>query len=267
MAACHIFQKAGGRMNNQIVRNGVIGVAAIAALGLLVAVVAGWGPTTNVTVQSPGVGEQTGIAVTGQGRVSVRPDVARVTIGVETRAATVAEAREEAAQAMEAVRAAILDEGVAERDLRTRGFQIHPDYSYPDRQSPQIVGYVVSNFLEVTIRDIDNTSAVIDNAVLAGGDPVRVHGIQFTVDDPEEHLAQARRDAVDQARTRAEVLASAGGVTLGPVRSISESTGGVSAPPMMERAFQEDAADTPTPVEPGEQELTITVAVVFDIDS
>ncbi len=253
-------------MNSQMVRNGIIGAAVVAALGVLVALVAGWGPTTHVTVQNPGVGEQTGIAVTGQGRVFVRPDIAVLNVGIETRASTVADAREEAAEAMEAVRAAILGEGVAESDLKTRRFHIYPDYSYADRQAPQIVGYVVNNSLEVTIRNIDDTSAIIDSAVVAGGDAARVHGIRFTVDDPEEHLGQARRDAVQQARQRAEVLATAGGITVSGVRSISESTSGFSAPPSPERAFQDDAAQSPTPIEPGEEELVITVAVVFDID-
>jgi uncharacterized protein len=254
-------------MNSSTLRTGIIGAAAIAALSLLVVVVAGWGPTNQITVQNPGVGEQTGIAVTGQGKVSVRPDIARVSIGIETRAATVAEAREEAAQAMNAVRDAILGEGVAERDIQTRGLHIYPDYDYSDRQTPRITGYVVNNHIEVTIRDIDNTSAIIDNAIVAGGDAARMHGISFTVDNPEEHLSAAREAAVQQARQRASVLATAGGVTLGSVRSISEATGGFHAPPMpgMDRSFQEDFAGAPTPIEPGEQELVITVAVVFDI--
>jgi uncharacterized protein YggE len=235
--------------------------AAIAAVALFALGAAACTPTTQVTVAGPA--EQTGISVTGEGTVSVRPDIARINLGVEVTAPTVAEARAGAADAMDAVQAALSANGVARDDVRTQYFNIYPQYVYPpDTGQPRITGFTVSNQVVVTVRNIDTSSDVLDAAIEAGGDAVRVNGISFTVDNPEQYLTQAREQAIANARSRAEVLANAAGVTLGTARTINESTTSFDGPyPAFERA-----AGAPTPVSPGEQELRVIVSVVFNID-
>ncbi|MGE3960985.1 MAG: SIMPL domain-containing protein [Dehalococcoidia bacterium] len=236
----------------------VAGAGAILALGVACT------PTTEVTVAGEGTATQ-GIAVSGTGTVSVRPDIALVNLGIEVTADTVADARGQAADAMAAMQDAMEGEGVAEADIQTQYFNIYPMYQYSENSAPQIVGYTVSNVVQVKVRNLDSVSAVLDGAIDAGGDSVRVNGISFTVEDPEEYLGDARREAVDNARMHAEVLAEAAGVELGAPISINEFTsfdGGYY--PAADRA--EGGMGGATPVNPGEQELRVNVSVVFGIE-
>ena len=129
---------------------------------------------------------------------------------------------------------------------------------------PRISGFTVTNQLVVTIRDIDSTSQVLDAAIDAGGDAARVNNVAFAVDEPEQYLDSAREDAMIDARQHAEELSTLAGVELGGVRSISESSGSAFAP----RAFEDSAlraASAPTPLSPGESELSLSVSIVYDI--
>ena len=235
------------------------GALAAAALGTIACT-----PKTEVTVAGPA--QQSGIAVTGSANVSVKPDVARLNLGVEVTDTTVAGARSHAADAMTKVQTALKAKGVQEKDIRTQSLNITPQYTQsPDRTVPPAIrGYLVSNVLQVTVRNIDSASEVLDAAVAAGGNTVRVNGISFTVDQPEQFLSQAREEAVKNARARAEVLAKAAGVTLGAARSVTESGNGGPVP--LDRAVAAPAvANAPTPVNPGEQQIQLTVSVVYDI--
>jgi uncharacterized protein YggE len=157
------------------------------------------------------------------------------------------------------------EEGVAEEDIQTQFFNIYPQYNYAEGAAPTITGYVVSNQVQVKVRDLDTVSEVLDAAIAAGGDAVRVNGISFTVEDPESFLSDARREAVADARAKAEVLAEAAGVELGDAISINESTnfGGDIYYPAAD--VRQEAMGGATPVNPGEQELHVNVAVVFSI--
>jgi uncharacterized protein YggE len=239
------------------------GIVAVVALLIIALVAVINEPAAQVTLSGQ---QQTGISVSGSGRVSVMPDIARIDVGIEVTGETVAEARGEAADAMDAVMEALKDNGIDEADIKTRFFNIYPQYSYRDEEAPEIVGFTVNNQVTVTVREIDNASEVLDAAIEAGGDAVRVNGISFTVDEPEEFLDQARADAIADARSRAETLADAAGVDLGSVRSISESTSFVGDQrfAVPEAAF--DSAGGATSISPGEQELSVSVSVVFDVN-
>jgi len=237
----------------------VVGAAAVLLLGVACT------PTTQVTVAGGDGQSNFGISVTGEGRVTVAPDMGVLNLGIEVSAPTVAEARGAAADAMDAMQTAMTGLGVEARDISTQYFNIYPQYSYAEGRTPEITGFTVSNQVSVKVRNIDNVSAVLDAAIEAGGNAVRVNGISFTVENPEQHLADARRDAVENARAHAEVLATAAGVTLGAPLSINESFGGY--PPyygVPERAF-DGGMGGGTPVNPGEQELSISVSVLFSI--
>lgn len=238
--------------------------AAVATIVGAVALVAvGCTPETQVTV-SPN--EATGISVAGVGRVNVVPDIALLNLGVEVTRPTVAEARGEAASAMDAVEASLIENGVAEADIQTMFFNIYPQYFYSENEPPRITGFVVSNQVEVKVRNIDTVTTVLDSAIDAGGDNVRVNNISFTVDQPEQYLDQAREQAVNDARTRAEQLATLAGVELGNIRAISESFGGGIQPPipMMERSVAQTGGSDSS-LNPGETRITLTVSVTFNV--
>lgn len=234
------------------------------ALGATALVALGVACTPETTVNLPSGENPTGITVTGQGKVSVKPDIALVNVGVEVTAPTVAEARDQAAQAMQALQDAVKGLGVSEADIRTQYFNIYPQYVYRENEAPRIVAFTVNNQVELKVRNIDSASQVLDAAIAAGGDAVRVNGISFTVEDPEQHLADARKEAISNARERAEVLAQAAGVTLGKARSISESSSG-GGPEFYPTLRDAAMGGAPSPVNAGEQQLTLTVYVVFDI--
>ncbi|MDP6604799.1 MAG: SIMPL domain-containing protein [Dehalococcoidia bacterium] len=220
---------------------------------------------TEITVSQP---SQSGISVSGSGSVTVVPDIAVITIGVEVTAPNVAAARSEAAASMGAVLASFEANAVPSADIRTLSFSIQPQYLYQRDEQPEITGYTVTNRVSVKVRDLDTVSDVLDDAAEAGGDAVRINNISFTVDNPEQFEAEAREAAVADAQARAETLATLAGVTLGKVRSISES--GVSMP-FAERSFgggvmQAAAAAPPSPISPGETEISLSVFVEYEIE-
>jgi uncharacterized protein len=209
------------------------------------------------------------IAVTGEGEAAVAPDMAIVTLTVLRDGETAREALDESNAAMDEVLAAMREEGVAERDLQTSGFGINPRYVYPDGdgepREPRIAGYEVSNTLTVRLRDLDRLGAVLDSSVTLG---VNQGGnIVFTNDDPTETLAEARRDAVADARARAETLSEAAGVSLGRVLRIDETTRRPEPIPMarmeMARAM---AADAAVPVAAGENTYRISVTISWELE-
>jgi len=210
---------------------------------------------------------QTGISVSGSGRVSVAPDIALITLGVEATAPSVAAARSAAATAMKAVRDSLEHNRVHTDDIQTRTFSIQPQYQYRRDEKPQITGYTVTNRVSVKLRDLDSVSDVLDDATKAGGDAVRIDGITFTVEDPKEYEGKAREAAVEDAHERAQELAALAGVRLGRVLSISES--GASIPLVgksAERMALQSAAAPPTPISPGETEISLSVFVVYTIE-
>ena len=218
---------------------------------------------------------QSGIWVSGIGTVTVAPDLAVLTVGVEARAGTVQEALAEAAGAMTNIVSALEGEGVEAQDIQTRSFSINPQYTWRERTDDEggryservLTGYTVNNRATVRLRDLDRVGEMVDLVASAGGDLTRIEGVSFTVQDPEPHRAEAREAAVEQARAKAEQFARDAGVILGQVVLVSEGGGTVPAP----RAFAEFAAfglataDATTPISEGELEIRATVQMVFAI--
>ncbi|MBI2172313.1 MAG: SIMPL domain-containing protein [Chloroflexi bacterium] len=213
---------------------------------------------------------QTGIWVGGSGRVVITPDLATLSLGVESRSKTVEQARAEAAQAMSAVMDVLKKNGIADKDIRTEYFNIQPEYVWNDFSKRQeITGYRVSNSLSVKSRNLDGVGALIDAVSLAGGDLVRINGISFSAEHPETYAGQAREAAVKDAMAKAQQFATLTGVKLGKLVYISETGGNVPvyqdyAKGMI--AAAEAGALPPTPISPGETEVTITVQAVFGIE-
>lgn len=204
-----------------------------------------------------------GIQVTGEGKADARPDVARFSIGVEARAASVADARQQGASAMQRVLEALRGEGLGDDDLQTSQLSIQPEYEHTER-GRNLLGYVARNMVDAKVTDLERLSSAIDAATRAGGDDVRMHGIRFEVSDPSTVRAEARAEAMEQARATAEQLARLAGVALGEPVAIQEQTdhGGGPRPMMMEMR----AADaSSTPVEPGVTEVTVRLNVRWSI--
>jgi uncharacterized protein YggE len=210
--------------------------------------------------------QQTGIWVSGEGKVSVTPDIATLSLGIEAQAATVAEAQEQAAAAMSAVMAALADNGVADKDIQTRYLSIYQVTRWDDNKSEEIViGYRVTNMVTAKIRDVEQAGPIVDAVAAAGGDYTRINNISFSVDDPTPYYEQARQKAMDDARAKAEQLADLAGVSLGKPTYISE--GSVSPPVIYRDAGMAipAPAESTTPISPGEIELTLNTQVAYAI--
>jgi len=243
------------------------GVAAV----LLVAVLAAAGcesitPTTP-QINFPGT-QQTGIWVSGRGEVQATPDLAVINLGVQAQAQSVAEAQDMASQAMQDVMAALEANGIADRDIRTTGYHIWQQTRWdPDNQEEVVTGYQVSNNIEVKVRDVARAGEVIDAAVQAGGDFIRVSGIQLEVENPAEYLAEARASAMADAQEKAEQLAELAGVNLGEPTFITE---GSQVPVVYpQRGYMVEAAEAASgapPISAGETTIVTTVQVIYDID-
>lgn len=241
-------------------RTRLLAVAA-GALAVVVIVSACSGNTANERGDSVPA-----ISVNGMGEVRAEPDLATVSTGVEVRAGTVAEARAGAADAAEAVIAALLGQGVDERDIRTVNFFVRPVYDYSD-DTPRVTGYVVSNTVRVTVRDVEIIGELIDAVAVAGGDAVRFDGISFDHEDTGPLAQTARELAIADARARAEQLAELTGVTLGEVISVVETSFGAPlvGAPQSERAAM-DMAATATSIQLGTSSVIVTVHVTWAIE-
>lgn len=200
------------------------------------------------------------ISVTGRGQASGAPDMAVISLGVQTEgedaAGTLAANNEKQAAVLAALKAA----GVEARDLQTSGLSLNQRMSYPDGQAPQLVGYSASNMVTVRVRDLEALGAVLDQAITAGA--TNLANLEFQREDDAALMDEAREAAVTDAIHRATLYAAAAGVTLGPVLSISETPAQVPQRPVPVMARM--AADAQSvPVEAGELGLTVEITVEF----
>ncbi|HEX9975611.1 MAG TPA: SIMPL domain-containing protein [Dehalococcoidales bacterium] len=219
----------------------------------------------NLSVSLTGSSQQTGIWVSGTGEVTVTPDVAILTLGVEAQEKTVKEAQSEAASAMAAVVAALKTNGVADKDIQTQWYSISPVTKWVEETNEQITtGYSVTNMVTVKIRDISKAGTIIDAVAEAGGDLTRINSINFTVDDPTAYYNQAREQAMQDAKDKAEQMATLAGVTLGKPTYISESSSYIPTPYYLKDYAEGSSASTP--ISAGELDITLTVQVGYAIE-
>jgi uncharacterized protein YggE len=228
-----------------------------------------------------------GVTVTGSGKASGKPDVARTTIGVETRAASAEEAVVDVNARMARVVVALKQAGVAEADLRTStvslNFERNPEPPRPVEPAPSAATkmaptaapsapvapvaaagyYVATNNVEVTVRDLNRAGQVLSAATSAGAN--QMYGIRFEVEDPSALLAVARQKAVEDARARAAKLAQLAGVELGKAISITEQDSG-SPGPMPAFAMMRSDSVQSAPVERGELTYSTSVQIVYELD-
>jgi uncharacterized protein len=233
------------------------------AIGALVAGVVGsaLAPRSALAVD-PTAPKEHMITVGGTGRVIIAPDVADLRLGVAITKPTVKEARNLAAAQMTAVIAALKKLGIADKDIQTSGLSLQPNYTYPTSGTPRLTGYTMSNGVSVTIRDLEKLGDAIDGGLAAGA--TTLDGVWFRVDDPSGAQRQAREQAVADARAKAGTLASAAGVTITGVASISEVSAPGPQPMFYEGArLQALAPDAGTPIQVGTNEVVVTVTVEY----
>jgi len=238
------------------------------SLALVLAIVglAGCSPGNTVPIEIEGLNinnQQEGIWVSGRGEVTVTPDIATLRLGVEVQAVSVAIAQSQATEAMDKVMAALTANDVAEKDIQTQHFSIYPVTKWDkDDEEQVIVGYRVTNTVSAKIRELDKAGTIIDAVAAAGGDFIRINGIDFSVDDPSAYYEEARAKAMADAKIKAGQLAELADAKLGKATYISESS---QVPPPIYRqdVYEEAAIAVETPISPGEMEISLTVQVAY----
>lgn len=201
------------------------------------------------------------ITVTGEGRVEAVPDIATITLGVTAEGQTGAEAM----AANTAAQTRVLDQlraaGLDDRDIQTSGLSLNPNWDYSASGGRgQITGYTAANMVTVRVRDLSRLGEILDAAIGEGANTL--NGVDFGLSDPAPAMTEARKRAVAEARAVAETLASAAGVELGRILSISER-GGYGGPQPMFRA--EPVVAEAVPVAAGEVSTVTSVTIVWEI--
>jgi uncharacterized protein YggE len=202
----------------------------------------------------------------GVGTISVKPDLVKLTLGVETRAKKVKPAQSEAAKAMSSIINILEKAGLAEKDIQTRYFDITDEYEYQSSKRV-FIGYRVSNSVTAKIRDLDNVGGIIDAVVGAGGDATRVNNITFTVEELGPYQSQARELAVADAIAKAEQFATLAGVKRGNLVFITENGGSTHVSQSIgARVYSYAEESIATPISVGGLEVEVTVQAIFDIE-
>ena len=201
------------------------------------------------------------IVVSGTGRVAVQPDVADLRLGVTVAKPTVEAARGEAAATMDAILRAVDGAGVARADVRTAMLSVQPRYDYRDGRAAVLTGYEIANVVEVSVRDLSALGDVIDATLTAGA--TSMDALSFRLADPRPAEREARRQAMAEARSRADFLAEAAGVTVQGVSDIVEGQPVRPPGPVAKAQRMALAADAGTPVEAGTLEVAVTVSVTY----
>lgn len=212
----------------------------------------------------PGFMRPATLGVQGEARAYIAPDLATVSLGVTTQAETAAQAMSDNAARQGAIIEALRAQGIAAEDLQTRGLNLSPlqDYSR-EGQPPRITGYQAQNIVTARVRDIAQLGTMLDALVEAGATDVQ--GISFSREDASAAEDQARTDAVAEARRRAEVMALAAGMQLGPLRSLSDASRIDSPRPMGMMAARASADAQSTPIEAGQLTITATVEAIWTL--
>ncbi len=242
----------------------VLASLALVACGVISAQAGDGAPLSRPAAQVSGADNTRVLSVVGSGSVSLRPDLAYVSIGVRSEDPDAKAAVEANNSQTEAVIDALLNFGVAQDDLQTINFNIYSfeDFNQAFEERPPM-RYSVENTVYVTVRDIDTLGDLLSAAIDAGAN--NIWGIQFDVADRSESLSEARALAVANANDKAAELAGLAGVELGQILSISTSGGGFPIPFGVGGggfAAEEAAA---VPVSPGQINVAVDVNIVFEI--
>jgi len=225
----------------------------------LAAIVAAAPALADVTT-TPIAGTELDVSATGTS--TRRPDIAIISAGVVTQASKAGDAMAANAKAMTATIAALKRAGVADRDIQTQSINLQPQYRYGDNQPPVLTGYQANNRVSVKLHDLAGAGGVIDALVAAGAN--QIDGPSLSVDHPEAALDEARAKALATARARAELYAKSAGLSVRRIVRISENDG--VPPPVRPMAMMASKRADATPLEAGEQELTVNLSVVFELN-
>ena len=245
--------------------------AVLATIGgsavLLALVLAARGPAVAATLPSviaPNTGMSQGILTVGDATVKVKPDVALLGMGATAQADTAERAQALVAQRIDKILAQAKALGFADKDVKTVGYNISPQYAYDQGKAPRIPGYQAMQMLQLTLRQVDQAGTALDK--LVQNDGATNASVTFSLDDPKAAQAEARKLAITDARSKADAMAQTAGVRVGRILAISD----LSAQPIPYARLDQGQAPIAAPapasqVPTGELQVVVHVQVQFEI--
>ncbi len=263
------FEKITGDFGIRIAIIGTLAVLGLFLLAQTVAVVQNLGRSEYSATET--------ITVFGSGKANVAPDVARITFSVQNSSETVSEAQTETTKQANATIDYARSQGIEDKDIKTLSYNVYPKYEYqrpcsngalcPEYYSntPRIVGYQVSQTIQLTVRDLDSTGTILGG--IGALEVQNISGPNLTLDDPTAGYNVARADAIAEAKIQARTLAKQLGVRLGGIVSFSESKGnnGYYARKLsLESSYDGESVATPE-IPTGENEYSANVSITYEI--
>lgn len=249
---------------NTLMRAGALGLTLAAAATVAPAALA---QTASVpaTPAADSMFRATTLNLSAMGEVDVAPDMATITLGVQTEAATAQEAMRANAQKMSQVMAALNRAGIEGRDIQTSNLNLNAQYDYPQNESPRLRGYQASNQVTVKVRDLQRLGAAVDATVNAGAN--QIHSINFGLNDSTAAENAARQAAVRNLQSKAQLYAQATGHRVGRLVTLSEGTSYSQPPPPMPYAMmaRAEAKDVSTPVSGGEMTVRVDITGLYEL--
>lgn len=224
-----------------------------------------FGPKIPLSITTQEKGQP--LIVEGTGKITVTPDIAKVTVGITENGQILKNVQDEVNKKSKTLTDALKKLGIDEKDIKTTSYNVYPQYDYTTPNS-RITGYQISTSYQVTIKDFDKINDVLVAATAAGANTTG--GIAFEVNDEtkNEKLQEAREKAVGKAKEKAQGLAKAAGINLGKIINISETQSGNEIRPMYatkDAVGLGGGVPTPADVQPGETELSVTVSLSYEI--
>ena len=207
--------------------------------------------------------QATTLSISAYGEVKTAPDQASITLGVQTSAATAAQAMADNAQRMSQVTAALRRQGVADKDIQTSNISLSAQYDYEQNKSPRLTGYQASNEVTIIVDDLRKLGPAIDAVTAAGAN--QINGVAFGLKDPQAAEDQARLKAVQALQAKAQLYASAAGYRIGRLVNLSEGGGSQAVPYAPKMVAMAAVRQAPTPVEAGELTVRADVSGLYEL--
>lgn len=242
-------------------KNPMRAAAALSLLVIATATAAAPAALAQPAAGSDAVFRATTLQLSADGETRVPPDMASVQLGVMAEAPTAKEAMRQDAEQMTQAVAALRRGGVADKDIRTAGLELAPQYAYEQNQPPRLTGYRASNRVTVVVRDLARLGPIVDAAVGSGAN--QVEGISFGLSDPTPAEDAAREKAVKSLAAKADLYAKATGYRV--LRLVTLSEGGVAPPTPLALPMAMAAKREATPISPGETTVRVEVSGVYEL--
>lgn len=246
---------------------------------IMLTAILGWPTPTGAVIYAQGTTvpqePPRSVSVSGTGQVSVQPDIAVVQVGVQTSNSEATAALDSNSEQMQSLLDTLEQAGVAQEDIQTQSIQLQPQYAGASNgmpqpveptagqamtNTPEIVGYIAQNTVEVRINDMANLGSLLDSVVAAGGN--QIMGIRFEISEANDALQQARATAWNDAQQKAEQLAELAGAQLGSVLTINEFSRGPVPVAQTSNMMREAAA---VPVQPGSQDVNVELQITWQL--